>query len=172
MSNRSSLLVLALVAGTLASCEKRLTDNPDVASQFRNSKYNDDIVTGSYRDDTEDQGKGVRPETLMAIDQRITDVFAVDFRHCLEDQMDESDSRFMRAQFRVQFTIEPTGQAHDAQVLKIDLSKQDAKGHDVGTLPPVQLGQCIVSAVDTWKFDPAPEVAFVDTYEGKLGEAY
>ena len=78
----------------------------------------------------------------------------------------------MRAGFKIEFTIEPDGHAHDAHVLQLGLSQQDAKGHDVGTVPARHLGKCIVAAVDEWQFDPAPEVAFVDTYEGKLTEAY
>jgi hypothetical protein len=172
MSHRtSSLVVLGLVA-SLGGCERRLTDNPDVAHDYRANKYNNDIETGQYRVETEDQGEGVKPETMLAIDDRITNVYAVDLRHCLEDEMDEQDSRYMRADFKVEFTIEPDGHTHDAHVLQIDLEKQDARGHDIGAVKPMHLSSCIVSAVADWQFDPAPEVSYVDTYQGHLTEAY
>ncbi len=172
MSTRTVSFALFSLLATIGGCERRQTDNPDVAAAYRHNKYDGDIVTGTYRDETSDQGQGVKPETLIAIDDRITNVYGADFRHCLESEMDDHDARFMRAAFKLEFTVEPDGHAHDAHVLQIGLSQQDAKGHDVGVVAPEHLGKCIVAAVDDWEFDPAPEVAFVDTYEGKLAEAY
>jgi hypothetical protein len=172
MTHRTlSLAVLTLVA-VLGGCERRETDNPDVAHDYHINKYNADIETGRYREETADQGIGVKPETQLAIDDRITNTYATDLRHCLEDEMDDHDTRFMRADFQVEFTIEPDGHTHNAHVLKLDLREQDAKGHDIGKVQPAHLDSCITSAVADWEFDPAPEVAFVDTYHGKLTEAY
>lgn len=167
-----AFVTLALVA-TLGGCERRETDNPDVASAVRHhNKYDADIVTGTYADEVADQGKGVAPETMAAIDDRITDTYAVDFRHCLEDQMSAQDKAFLRAAFEVEFTVEPDGRTHDAHLLASSLTEQDAKGHDVGSVAHGELDRCIVAAVDQWQFDPAPEVTFVDTYVGNITEAF
>lgn len=172
MSHRTSSLALLTLVAALGACERRMTDNPDVAHDYRVNKYNADIETGKYREETDDQGIGVKPETMMAIDDRITNVYATDLRHCLEDEMDEQDTRFMRADFKLEFTIEPDGHTHDAHVLEIDLERQDARGHDIAAVKPAHLDSCLVSAVADWSFDPAPEVTYVDTYQGHLKEAY
>lgn len=170
MAHRITCAVLSLLA--VLGCKPRETDNPDVAGDYRHSKYRQDMVTGTYRDETGDQGKGVLPATLAAIDDTIKNTYGPELHSCLEQVMEEHDYQYLRAVFLVQFTIEPSGKTHDAQVKTLDLSQQDARGHDIAKLATEGLGKCITTAVNGWVFDPGPEVAFVDTYAGKLHEAY
>src|SRR5262245_7968975 len=126
MTQRIVSFTLFAFVAALGGCERRETDNPDVAAAYRINKYNADIVTGTWVDETPDQGKGVRPETLLAIDDEITTSYADDFKHCLEGEMDAFDTGFLRAEFKVQFTVDADGHSRDAEVLQIHLAKQDA----------------------------------------------
>jgi hypothetical protein len=173
MTHSKPIFVAALlVFAVLPGCKKRDTDNPDVAASHRNGKYNSDIVTGSYREETEDQGKGIHPSTLRSIEDTITNTYERDFERCLEDEMDEAGTRFMRSMFTVEFRIDTKGDAGNAKILDIWLKKQNAKGTDIGEIPADNLKKCIAGAIDEWVFDPAPEVDYVHTYRGQVGEAF
>lgn len=166
------LATLALVAATLGGCKKTDTDHPDVASAHRGSKYHGDIVTGTYRDEHKDQGKGIHPSTLRSIEDTISNTYERDFERCLEDEMDTAQTRFMRSMFTVEFRIDTKGDAGDAKVLDIWLKKQNAKGSDIGEVAPDGLKACVIAAIDEWVFDPPPEVDYVHTYRGQVGEAF
>ncbi len=172
---RLSIAAVVLCAST-AGCAKRhldAADSPDVAGKYRDkNKYGEDIETGTYRDETEDQGKGIHPKTLRAIEDQITNVYEKDFERCLEEQMDVQETRFMRSMFSVEFTIDTTGKASKAKVLDIWVKKQNAKGSNIGDVPADGMKACIGTAIDDWVFDPPPEVVYVHTYRGQVGEAF
>jgi hypothetical protein len=164
------------MATSTAGCAKRhldAADNPDVAQNYRDkNRYKEEIETGTYRDETEDQGKGIKPKTLRAIEDQITNVYEKDFERCLEEQMDVQETRFMRSLFTVEFTIDTTGKASKANVLDIWVKKQNAKGTNIGDVPADGMKACIGTAIDDWVFDPPPEVVYVHTYRGQVGEAF
>jgi hypothetical protein len=163
---------VSLLGGLALGCKPKQTDNPDVAADYRDSAYDKEIVTGQERKDYADQGKGIKPKTLRSIEDTITTVYERDFERCLEDQMSIHETRFLRTVFAVEFRIDTAGQAGDARVLQISMSKQNAKGGDVGTADPAGMKDCIIKAIDEWEFDPAPEVDYVHTYNGQVGEAF
>lgn len=167
----SSLAVVALVA--TPACKQQQTDNPDVAADYRgNNQYEGDIVTARKRNDYDDQGKGIDPKTLRQIEDDIRTVYERDLERCLEDSMSTHETRFLRSVFTVEFHIDPTGNAGKAKVLQIWLKKQNAKGADTEELSPDELQACIVDSIASWEFDPAPEVEYVHTYKGQIGEAF
>jgi hypothetical protein len=174
MKARTVSIVIAV--GLLApGCKRGLnSDNPDVAAAYRDSdSYSADIVTAKKRHDYDDQGKGIDPRTLSAIEHSITTVYERDFERCLEEEMGESGTRFMRSAFTVEFHIAPgSGKASGAKVLQIVMRKQDAKGSDLGEVPADGMKKCIIDSIAEWTFDPAPEVEYVHTYTGKVGEAF
>ena len=178
MAHRTSICMAALLAipTTTVGCAKRhldAADNPDVASSYRDrNKYNEDIETGTYRDETEDQGKGIRPRTLKSIEDTITNVYEKDFENCLEEQMDVNETRFMRSVFSVEFTIDTSGKASKANIIDIWVKKQNAKGSNIGDVSPDGMKACIAKSIDDWVFDPPPEVVYVHTYRGQVGEAF
>ncbi|MCA9708146.1 MAG: hypothetical protein KDK70_20000 [Myxococcales bacterium] len=175
MKHRSAvLLALLVVAPAVPSCKnQRNADNPDVAAGYRdNNKYDDDIVTARQRRDYEDQGKAIDPKTLAAIEDTIKTVYLRDLERCLEDEMEEEGTRFMRSVFTVQFDIDTSGQAGGAKILDIWLKKQDAKGGDIGQVDPGRLKDCIQGTIAEWEFDPAPEAPYSHTYQGQVGEAF
>jgi len=171
------LTTIAFLLGTtslgIVGCKKKDTDNPDVASTYREgNKYDDDIVTGTYRDDHADQGKGIHPNTLRSIEDTIHGSYHKDFQRCLEDEMAIEDTRFLRSVFTVEFKIDTTGKSGSAKILNIWLKKQNAKGTNIGDLAPDNLSTCISTSINEWVFDPPPEVDHVHTYKGQLGEAF
>lgn len=171
----AALLVLGLGLG-LSSCKKKQdSDNPDVAAGHRgvdNNDYEGDIVTADRSQDYADQGQGISPETLQNIDDTILTVYLTDIERCLEDEMSEAETRFMRSAFLVEFTINTAGQTSQGKVLQIETRKQTAKGADAGEIDSGPMKSCIETSVTQWEFDPAPEIDFVHTYRGRVGEAF
>ncbi|MBL4688171.1 MAG: hypothetical protein JKY37_26520 [Nannocystaceae bacterium] len=166
-----SLVLLASIA--MPACKTQQTDNPDVAASYRgNNQYEADIVTARRRNDYDDQGKGIDPKTLRQIEDDIRTVYERDLERCLEDSMAEHDTRFLRSVFTVEFHINPKGFAGEAKVLSIWLKKQNAKGTHVEELSSDELKRCIIDAIASWEFEPAPEVEYVHTYKAQLGEAF
>ena len=162
-------------AGMLVAtgCAKQQSDDPDVAAGYRdNNKYEADIVTAEKRKNYKEQGKGIKPETLQSIQETIDNVYAKDFENCLERQMDENGTRFMRSVFLVEFTIATSGKASKARVLEIETRKQNAKGSDVGPVDSAGMKDCIQTSIQDWEFDPPPEVNYVHTHKGQVGEAF
>lgn len=175
MKSVAALAVLGLGLG-LGGCKKQAdTDNPDVAADFRGADHNDyesDIVTADRSRDYDDQGKGISPEVLRNIDDTILTVYLKDIERCLEDEMDVAETRFMRAVFLVEFHVDTAGRTSQGKVLEIDARKQNAKGADQGAHDPSNMKSCIETSVTEWEFDPPPEVEFVHTYRGQVGEAF
>lgn len=166
-------LALAAVAIVPACKGKQMSDNPDVAADYRdNNKYEEDIVTARKRNNYKSQGKGIDPKTLRQIEDDIRTVYERDLERCLEDEMSDQETRFLRSVFTVEFHIDPKGNAGKAKILNMWLKKQNAKGADMEELSPDGLKSCIVDAIASWEFEPAPEVEYVHTYKGQLGEAF
>jgi hypothetical protein len=169
------LLVAAGAALALTACKRQETDNPDVAAGYRGddqNHYEGDIVTARKRNEYEDQGKGINPATLNAIEDSIRTVYLRDLERCLEDEMATHDTRFLRSVFTVEFHIDTDGRASDAKILKIWVGKQNAKGANVEDLDATQMTTCIGDMIGEWEFEPAPEVEYVHTYQGQVGEAF
>jgi hypothetical protein len=173
MKQRSIIPILLAGALVPLACRGKLdTDNPDVASGYRNTNYQEDIVTGEKRKDYEDQGKGISPAALSAITDLIESAYKRDFERCLEGEMAKLNTRFLRSVFTVEFTIQTTGKVKDVKVLEVKASRQDAKGKDLGPIETDGMKQCIVEMVAQWEFTPAPEIDYRHTYAGQAGEAF
>jgi hypothetical protein len=165
--------VAAIGLLALGACRGPQTDNPDVAADYRgDNQYEDDIVTAKKRQDYADQGASIKPKTLANIEDTITNVYEKDFERCLEEQMDEAQTRFMRSAFVVEFHIATSGKASQAKVLDIETRKQDAKGSDLGEYDSSGMKKCIQDSIADWEFNPPPEVEYVHTYNGRVGEAF
>jgi hypothetical protein len=170
---KSTIIAIAGVLAATTGCSKQQQDDPDVAAGYRdNNAYEADIVTAEKRKNYKDQGKGIKPETLQSIQETIDNVYAKDFETCLEGQMDEQGTRFMRTAFLVEFTIDTSGKASKARVLEIETRKQNAKGSDLGVVDSNGMKDCIQTAIVDWEFDPPPEVDYVHTHKGHVGEAF
>ncbi len=171
----AAISVLGLGLGLGACKNNQPSDNPDVAAGYRgadNNDYEGDIVTADKSKDYKDQGQGISPEVLANIDDTILTVYLKDIERCLEDEMDEAETRFMRSAFLVEFTIDTAGKTSKGKVLEIETREQNAKGADVGAHDSANMKACIESSVTEWEFDPPPEIDFVHTYRGRVGEAF
>ena len=167
------LLVSATAALALSGCRgKQDTDNPDVAADFQDNKYEQEIVTGQNRKDYDDQGKGISSKVLQSIRTTISTVYQRDFERCLEEQMDVEETRFLRTAFTVNFKIDTKGSVSDIQLKEIWIKKQDAKGTNLGDVDSAGMSDCIKDRLSGWEFDPPPEVDYYHTYSGQVGEAF
>jgi hypothetical protein len=174
MMMQRTLVCMGLLAavGATGCKNKEMTDNPDVAADYKNTEYANTIVTAKETQEYEDQGQGIDPITLSSIEDTIAQSYERDFSDCLEEEMDKHETRFLRSVFTVEFHINPQGDAGEARVLMIQMREQNAAGADLGERPPDELKQCIIDSIDEWEFDPAPEVEYVHTYNGQIGEAF
>lgn len=163
---------LALLA--LSACRnKGHSDNPDVAAGYRgNNQYEGEIVTAEKRQDYGDQGQSISPKTLQNIEDTISNVYEKDFARCLEEQMDELGTRFVRSVFTAEFTIDTSGAASKAKVLEIETRTQKPNGADIGQVSSEGMKACIQSSIAEWQFDPPPEAVYIHTYRGQVGEAF
>ncbi len=171
----AALVALGLGLGLTACKNKGPTDNPDVAAGYRgadNNEYEGDIITADRRQDYDSQGKGISPEVLQNIDDTILTTYLTDIERCLEDEMDVAETRFMRAVFLIEFHVNTKGQTTEGKVLELNARKQNAKGADQGEHDAANMKSCIETSVKEWEFDPPPEVEFVHTYRGQVGEAF
>lgn len=167
-------MAASFVLLSLGACRNRgETDNPDVAATYRgNNQYEQEIVTAEKRRNYDDQGQSIAPKTLQNIEDTISNVYEKDFERCLELQMDEFGTRFLRSVFTVEFTIDTSGKASKAKVLQIETRKQQPNGADIGQVSSEGMKACIQEAIAEWEFDPAPEAVYIHTYRGQVGEAF
>jgi hypothetical protein len=168
-----ALAVIAAGALALPGCKANLgSDQTNVAADFEDNQYEENIVTGRNRRDYEDQGQGVSPKVITAIDHTIKNVYERDFERCLEEEMGRQETRFLRAIYTVEFSINTEGLVTEGKILELSASKQNAKGATLGTIDEAELRTCIKTSVEEWEFDDKPEVDFKHTYRGQVGEAY
>lgn len=175
-----SMLTLISASVALASaggCAKRqlnkMNNEEDALyGQYKGEEYEKDMVQSEQSKDYEDQGDSISPKTLASIQDTITNVYERDLGRCLQQDMEEYGNRWIAGTFTVEFKINTKG-----QVIGVDVLEQDIKER---RLPPGQkeareakkFGPCIETSIYKWEFDPAPEVEYVHTYTGKVGEAF
>lgn len=167
----------SLVAGL--GCRPKHATNQDLLAEYGGEKYQEDMVATDY-ESTEKQGDSIDPRTQAAIQDAIETVWVTDFESCLEVEMDRLSNRWVAGEFSVEFTIETSGMVSAANFLSSDIKERktkNAKGEFVaeGGEPPRTaegFGDCIVTKIYKWEFDPPPEVTYTHTYNGRVGEAW
>ena len=179
LSIPKTLALAALVgAATAASgCAKRQmnkmnSEEDALFGKYDGSEYEKDMVQADNNKSYADAGTGVSPERLASIQDTITSVYERDLGRCLQQDMDAYSNRWIAGTFTVEFKISSKGQVIEARVLEQDIKER--------RLPPGQkqareaklFGPCIEAAIYKWEFDPPPEVEYVHTYTGKVGEAF
>ncbi|HFE45773.1 MAG TPA: hypothetical protein ENJ18_09845 [Nannocystis exedens] len=172
----STLLTLALVL-TASGCAKRQlqkmdSEEAELAAQFDGSEYSEDMVQADNSEVYEDQGESISPQALASIQDTITNVYERDFGRCLQQDMDAYDNRWIAGTFTVEFKINTDGKVIEVNLLEEDIEER--------RLPPGQkqarkaklFGSCVENAIYKWEFEVPPEVEYVHTYTGKVGEAF
>lgn len=174
---RTSTLLIVAFSLSAGGCAKRQlskmdSEEADLASQYDGSDYSEDMVQADNSEVHEDQGDSISPQALASIQDTITNVYERDFGRCLQEDMDAYDNRWIAGTFTVEFKINTGGKVIEVNLLEEDIKEQ--------RLPPGQkearlaklFGPCIENAIYKWEFEVPPEVEYVHTYTGKVGEAF
>jgi len=169
--------IASLVAGL--GCRPKQQTNQELLASYGGEKYEEDIVASDY-EETKSQGDSIDPRTQASIQDVIETVWVTDFETCLEVEMDRLSNRWVGGEFAVEFTIETSGMVSGAKFLSSDIKERktkNAKGDFVtegGAAARLAdgFGDCIVAKIYKWEFDPAPEVTYTHTYNGRIGEAW
>jgi hypothetical protein len=177
MANKSIVIAVGVVGfcGLVASggCKKnKQTTNADLYASYENNEYEEDMVAAHPEDTVyEDQGEGIDARTLANIDDTIRTVYLTSFERCLEQEMERLETRWLGAQFTVEFTIETTGKVSKAKMLEMKAGETKPKDKN-NPREADQFDDCVEAALLEWEFDPPPEVQYTHTYNGKVGEAW
>jgi hypothetical protein len=164
--------LVALPAFGCANARQKDLDNPDTAAAYQDNRYKEDIVTGKESQTYEDKGSGISQKALMGIQDSMATVYQRDFERCLEGEMDRYGTRFLRTVFNVEFTIDTTGKVTNVNVISVGVREQNAAGADKGEKDAAGMKQCIIDSGMAWEFEPPPEIVYIHTYSGRVGEAY
>lgn len=171
-----SILSLAIMLVATSGCTKRQLKKLDekessLRSQYDGGSYAENIMVAEGKE-YQDQGKGISAKTLTAIQDTITTLYERDFVRCLQKDMDAFENRWIAGTFTVEFTINTAGKVIAVRFLEMDIKERrlaegQSEAREVQIFPT-----CAEQAMYVWEFNPAPEVEYVHTYFGKLGEAF
>jgi hypothetical protein len=180
MQHTTTLMLLAASGLALSSgCARRQTDKMNSGEQelydkYQSSSYEKDMVTHEVTRDYADQGQGVSPKVLKSIQDTVENVYERDFGRCLQKDMEEFENRWIAGTFSIEFTIDTTGKVTAARLTQEDIKeRKPPKGKKENQNRAAKLfGPCVVDSAGKWEFDPPPEVEYVYTYSGKVGEQF
>jgi hypothetical protein len=177
-SKTVSLLGLVALVGALG-CRQKHATNQELLAEYGGEKYQSDMVATDY-ENVEDQGDSIDPRTQAAIQDTITTVYVTDFEKCLETEMSRLENRWIAGDFAVEFTIETSGMVSNVKFLEHDVKERKTKNNkgefvpEGGSAPrgADNFESCVQEKIYKWEFDPAPEVTYTHTYNGRVGEAW
>ena len=180
MQHTTLFTILAASALVFTSgCAARQTDKmnkgeENLYAKYQESSYEKDMVTAEESREYEDQGQGVSPKVLKSIQDTVENVYERDFGRCLQKDMEEFENRWIAGTFSVEFTIAVTGKVTKARITQIDIKeRKPPKGKKQNQArEAVLFGPCVEESAQKWEFDPPPEVEYVYTYSGKVGESF
>jgi hypothetical protein len=180
MQHTTTFMILAATTLALSSgCARRQTDKmnqgeEDLYAKYQESDYEKDMVTHETSRDYADQGQGVSPKVLKSIQDTVENVYERDFGRCLQKDMEEFENRWIAGTFSVEFTIAPSGKVTKARITNMDIKeRKPPKGKKQNENREAKLfGPCVEESASKWEFDPPPEVEYVYTYSGKVGEQF
>jgi hypothetical protein len=182
MSHPISLTLLAISTLALSSgCARRQTDKmnqgeQDLFASYQKSDYEKDMVTHDGEQDYKDQGQGVSPGVLKSIQDAVENVYERDFGRCLQRDMEAFENRWIAGTFSVEVTIATSGKVIGVNLPAVEIKeRRPPKGVPKDKFQPREaalFAPCVEESAFKWEFDPAPEVEYVYTYTGKVGEAY
>ncbi|HEY8377622.1 MAG TPA: hypothetical protein VIK91_14100 [Nannocystis sp.] len=182
MKHATTLLLLA-AALAVPGCAKRQLDKMDKAeeqmwSDLTKTDYDKDMVKANEGLDEYDRGSqaSVSPKTLASIQDTVTNVYERDFGRCLQRDMEAYENRWIAGTFSMEVTINTAGKVTNVNIPMIDIKeRRPPKGVPKDKFQPREaklFASCVEESAFKWEFDPPPEVEYVYTYTGKVGEAY
>lgn len=175
-------IILTTLAASLVfagGCARRQLDKmnngeEDLIAKYQESSYEKDMVTHKESQDYEDQGQGVSPKVLKSIQDTVENVYERDFGRCLQKDMEAYENRWIAGTFSVEFTINTVGIVTAARITQSDIiERKPPKGKKDNQKREAKLfAPCVEESAKKWEFDPPPEVEYVYTYSGKVGESF
>ena len=181
MHASKTLMLVGLSVGLVGAlgCRPKAASNQDLLAEYGGEKYAQDMVASDY-EEVEDQGDAIDPRTQAAIQDAVTTVYVTDFEKCLEIEMSRLENRWVAGDFSVEFTIEPSGMVSNVKFLDVDIKERrtlNDKGEFVSeggkeARAASEFQSCAETKMYKWEFDPAPEVTYVHSYNGRVGEAW
>jgi len=175
MMSRATMWILVGGVVAVSGCKTGAPTehtNSELYSQFaKQDHYSGDIQTASGQQKYEDVGTGILPATLASIEQTISEVYITDFEHCLEEEMSRLENRWVAGTFTIEMAIETTGVVADVRIFDVDIKERRFAD---GATPreAEEFEPCVAEKVADWEFDPPPEVRYVHTHIGRMGEAW
>lgn len=174
-----------LLAATLAApaCAKRQLDKMDknednLYASYQKTDYDKDMVKAEEGLDEYDRSAkaSVSPKVLASIQDTMESVYERDFGRCLQKDMELIENRWIAGTFSLEVTISTSGKVTKVNMPAMDiLERKPPKGVPKDKFKPREakvFPSCVEESAFKWEFDPPPEVEYVYTYTGKVGEAY
>ena len=178
---RTTILCLLAAAVAAPGCASRQRDKMDknednLYAQYEKTSYDKDMVKaeeGLSEYSGETKGS-VSPKTLASIQDTLENVYERDFGRCLQKDMEAYENRWIAGTFSVEFTISTSGKVTKARMTAVDIKeRKPPKGKKENQNREAKLfGPCVEESAAKWEFDPPPEVEYVYTYSGKVGEQF
>ena len=175
-------IILTTLAASLmlaSGCARRQLDKMNTGEEglyakYQDSSYEKDMVTSKETQEYADQGQGVSPKVLKSIQDTVENVYERDFGRCLQKDMEAFENRWIAGTFSVEFTINTVGIVIQARITQMDIKeRKPPKGKKENQARDAKLfGPCVEESASKWEFDPPPEVEYVYTYSGKVGEQF
>lgn len=161
---RSLLAGLLLVAGACNKSTASTTPEPatDEASEAE--------VNADASAPEEQSAAEASPAMIATYQSMANDVYGRDAEHCLEDEMENEGSRYMRAAYQMTLTIDTAGLTTDVTVDEIGVQVRNYEGEVLKDGDGDSMGRCLVEAAKGWEFEPAPPQSTTFTVSGSLGD--
>lgn len=180
---RTTTVILLAAAVAVPGCAKRhlnkMDNNEDAMyAEYTKTEYDKDMVKSEEGLDEYDRTAqaSVSPKTLASIQDTMESVYERDFGRCLQKDMEAYENRWIAGTFSAEVTIATSGKVTKVSIPTIDIKeRRPPKGVPKDKFQPREaklFAPCVEESAFKWEFDPAPEVEYVYTYTGKVGEAY
>ena len=180
---RTTTLILLAAALAAPGCASRQRDKmdkgeDDLYAQYQKTDYDKDMVKAE-EGLSEYSGKSegsVSPKVLASIQDTLENVYERDFGRCLQKDMEAYENRWIAGTFSVEITINTAGKVTKVNMNAMDIKeRKPPKGVPKDKFQPREaklFPTCVDESAFKWEFDPPPEVEYVYTYTGKVGESY
>ena len=173
----SSVIFVGLAVALGGGCAKRqmnkMNNEEDaLMAKYDGSSYEKDMVQADESTDYADQGGSVSPKTLASIQDTISNVYERDLGRCLQEDMDQYNNRWIAGTFTVEFKIDQKGKVIEVNLLEQDIEERRLPPGQKEARKATKFGPCIERAIYKWEFEKPPEVEYVHTYTGQVGEAF
>lgn len=151
-------LPLALMS-FLAGCPKEETTTPEPTA-----------ASAEAEREPEPEPKEVSAATIATYQSMASDVYSRDYERCLEEQMAEEDTLYMRAAFSLHLELDAEGSVTEAKVNDMFIKVRNYEGQDLKDGNADAMGKCLTELAKEWAFEPAPGTTCGFDVTGSVGD--